>query len=201
MKKNFITYLLMLVSLLPLPLATPAIAEVDPLEKPKNFINTNAQNVLNILKNGESKQAEEKRLTEVFLGVVDYNWMAQFTIGKYWNKLSAEQRTQYQEVYKKYLSSIYVSKYTEYNKQTYTLTDAKKMQNDQYMVFMEISSSNMEPLVKVAYRIREYNSTFKIIDIVAENISLINTQRAEFSSFLSRHSLEDLIRDLASKSM
>jgi phospholipid transport system substrate-binding protein len=49
----------------------------------------------------------------------------------------------------------------------------------------------------VEYRIKETNSGYKIRDIIAEGISLLNTERTEFSSALNSkdiYALNDLLR-------
>lgn len=163
----------------------------------KDFINDNANRVLQILNSSSSPKGA---LSNLFLEVVDTGWMGKFVLGKYWNTLNEEQRQQFQETYTNYLLSLYVPKYTAYNKNKYTIFATNELQNQIYIVSMHISMPQSNSTVKVEYRVKDLGgNNYKIRDIIAEDVSLISTQRADFSSFLSNKSVEELIADLKAK--
>ncbi|RZI47467.1 ABC transporter substrate-binding protein [Rickettsiales endosymbiont of Peranema trichophorum] len=198
-KMRILQYLGLTCTLMIIPVALLFASDRPTLDRAQNFINNNAQNVLIILQSREQTPPPKERLSNLFLSIVDYDWIGKFALGKYWNDLSKEQQDKYYEVYKNYLCSVYVSKYTEYNKQTYKITDTRKMESEQYSVFMKIALPDRNDILDIAYRLRKDGDSFKIIDIMAEGVSLANTQRAEFTSFLSSHSFDDLLKSLESK--
>ena len=53
--------------------------------------------------------------------------------------------------------------------------------------------------ISIAYRIKMMNNNFLIRDIIAEDISLILGQRADFSSIISKEGIEALIQKLGEK--
>lgn len=163
------------------------------------FVNTNAKRVIDILNNSD-KETKKVNLIALFLEVTDYEWMSKFVLGRYWSSLSAKEQKDYLDAYKNYLVSIYVPKYEEYNKQTYKIYASSSLGNDQYQVSMDIYSPGTKEPIKVDYRLKDYGKTFKIRDIVAEGISLLATQRADFSTFMSNNKIENLITSLKSKS-
>lgn len=167
-------------------------------KKASQFVDSNAKRVIEVLNNTD-KTAKKLELIALFLEVTDYEWMAKFVLGRYWSTLSEIEQKQYTDAYKNYLVSIYVPKYEEYNKQTYNINASTSLGNEQYQVSMDISSPSSKEAVKIEYRLKDYSNTFKIRDIVAEGISLIATQRADFSTFLSNNNINDLIANLKSK--
>ncbi len=166
------------------------------------FIDSNAKKILSVLtESNTSNTDKEKKLISLFLEATDYEWMGKFAIGKYWNTLSEVEQKQYIETYKNYLVSIYVPKYIEYNKQTYNIASSKNVGEGRYIVTMEINSSNSNAPIIVEYNLKDYGKLFKVRDILAEGISLISTQRADFTSFLANNSIESLISNLKSKTL
>ncbi|AIF81772.1 toluene tolerance transporter [endosymbiont of Acanthamoeba sp. UWC8] len=168
-------------------------------KKASEFVDTNAKRVIGVLSNTD-KNTKKLELIALFLEVTDYEWMAKFVLGRYWSTLSAAEQKEYTDAYKNYLVSIYVPKYEEYNKQTYNIYASTSLGNEQYQVSMNISSPSSKEAVQIEYRLKDYGSTFKIRDIVAEGVSLLATQRADFSTFLSNNNIKDLIDNLKSKS-
>lgn len=170
-------------------------ANADSLENAKQFVDTNSKKVIEIL---DSHVDSVARLDNLFFDVMDINWMAQFVVGKHWRSFSDAQKESYLAVYKDYLASIYVSKYKEYNKNKYRIYSVIPMDNKQYLVSTLVDWKSSEDL-KIEYRLKEYGSTFKVRDIITADVSLISTQRADFSSFLSANSIDNLISNLKAK--
>ncbi len=192
---------LILIAIFSLVSAAGVIANADDGSKrASDFVDSNAKKVLDILQSSD-KASERINLIALFLQVMDYEWMAKFAIGRHWEKLLESEQREYLDAYKNYLVSIYVPKYEEYNKQTYRIYASNSLGNGQYQVSMNISSPNSRELIKVEYRLKDYSNNFKIRDIVAEGISLLATQRADFSAFLSNSSIQNLIASLKSKSL
>ena len=59
-------------------------------------------------------------------------------------------------------------------------------------------SSEGQPIL-VDYRIHKVDASFKIFDVVVEGVSLLTTQRTEFSSVLTNKGMDYLINQLAQK--
>ena len=111
-----------------------------------------------------------------------------------------EQRDHYLQVYKDYLLARYTSNFADYTGSKYTITDAKDEGNGQFSVSMQIKAPKQSQDTLAGYRLRANdNGQFKIIDIIIEGVSLITTQRSEFSSVVQQKGMDGLIQAIESK--
>lgn len=162
----------------------------------KAFINDNSNRVLQLLNKSSSPK---KELSNLFLEVVDTTWMGQFVLGKHWNNLDTSQKEKFLKAYTNYLLSLYVPKYTSYNKNKFIIYSTNDLGKQVYIISMNITMPQSKSTVKVEYRVKDLGGYYKIRDIIAEDVSLISTQRADFSSFLSGNDIDALIADLNAK--
>ncbi|MAR56047.1 MAG: hypothetical protein CMM93_02590 [Rickettsiales bacterium] len=165
----------------------------------RQFADDLAQEALTVVKNDNlSEKGKQAELENLFSNRVDVEWVAQFVLGKYWRTASEEQKAAYLENYRKFVISHYSSKLTSYTNQDYKINDVRQESDDEYLVSMEVTQPG-EPNVVMDYRVRQTGAGFKIYDIVVEGVSMITTQRSEFSSVISRNGLDYLIDALAKK--
>lgn len=168
------------------------------LGSPDSFVQNTSNRVLELLKSNLSEDEKQKRLTTMFFETTDADWIGKFVLGKYWPSLSIEDKKRYLKSYRKYLASSYVSKFRDYNNQRIEIKGIKELANGSYQVVTDIVGSSST--VRVEYRIKKDNSRYKIHDIIAEGVSLLTTQRSEFSSIMNSDGFEALIDKLESKS-
>jgi ABC-type transporter MlaC component len=64
---------------------------------------------------------------------------------------------------------------------------------------IESDGAGSQPVL-VDYRVRK-NEKFAIFDIIVEGVSMITTQRSEFTSVLANHDMNYLITQLANKAI
>jgi len=164
-------------------------------KSPESFVLNTSAKVIALMSSKIPAHEKHESLCHLFLEVMDVDWIGKFVLGHYWQPLSPEERKAYLNAYKKYLSNTYVSKLQEFNNQKVVIKSVKKLDDGQYMMTTEIQAP--DATTKVEYRIKETNSGYKIRDIIAEGISLLNTERTEFSSALNSKdisALNDLLR-------
>jgi phospholipid transport system substrate-binding protein len=179
-------------------------ATITPEDNVRKFINNNANSILSII-NNDSLNEEEKsaKLTETFLHLMDINWMAKIALAKQWQTLSTEEKTQYMKAYKEYMIELYVPKFKLYNQHTYTITKVENVgKNDEYIVTLMINSPQSPQPIRVSYRLKAKNNDmtdFTIRDWIFEDVSLMFTQRSDFTSTLLKSDIGNLIRNLQNK--
>lgn len=178
-----------------------AIADSSGSVPAAKFIDDNAKKVISILDiYSTSPQQEQAALSKLLTDLLDYKWMAKYTLGRNWNTISKMDQDKFIQTYKDYLISLYVPKYKEYNRHKYAIIDSRFLGNGEYQVTMFITPQDSQNEFSVKYRLKSNSNTFKIIDISTEEVSLITTQRSEFSSFLANNNINDLINALVAKS-
>jgi len=180
----------------------PFIAEaVSPeLKQVTDFVENNADKVIEIMETKEDLEKKSALLTKIFEEVMDIDWMGRFVLGSAWNSLSANVKNDYLKSYRKYLVKSYVPKFRKFNGQKFKILGVKDIGNSQYIVSCEIMEKNDAATYNVQYRIKKLDSgLFKVRDIIAEDVSLITTERSDFSSTISSDGMAKLIEQLQDK--
>lgn len=178
--------------------ATPALANE---EGASSFVNDTATKAINVLSSDKSETAKLGDLEALFRSSVDVNWVGQFVMGRNWRSLEDEQKVAYLKNYEKFLIKHYTANFKEYTKgTTFKINQSRPLQRKgQYLVTMSIQQSGAPQPIMVDYRVRESENKYSVIDIVVEGVSLLNTQRAEFSSVVQRKGADYLIKQLANR--
>lgn len=165
-----------------------------------DFVTSISKKAITVIGSSESTEEKEKNLSAIFDDVVDVHWISKFVLGKYWRESSEAERKQYEVAYAKYLHDSYVPKFKSYTNQEVKIDHVQQEGKDEFLVRTEIvdpsKSAGQGAVFKVDYRIREENGKYKVFDIIAEGISLISTQRSDFSSILSRGGIASLTEKL-----
>lgn len=170
----------------------------------KNFVDAVAGQVIAIGKNDSMSRSEkESKLESLFSDKVDINFVAKFVLGKNWRTASTQQQQDYIAAYRPFILKNYASKLAKYSGQTYSLKNARP-DGDASVVTMEINDPQGGQNIMVDYRLRGDDGSFKIVDITVEGVSLLNTQRSEFSGIVENKGMDGLIaalkKQVASKS-
>lgn len=149
-----------------------------------------------------SKQQKQAKLQKIFAESVDFKWVGRFVLGRHWRQATESQRARYLAEYQKFLLLHYTSRFTDYTSGSFKVLSVRDDGDDEFTVATQMQSvevSNNEP-VMVDYRVRKEARSFKIFDVIVEGVSLLTTQRSEFSSVINNKGLDYLINQLATKS-
>lgn len=161
-----------------------------------SYVNNVSNKVLDIMANDKMSQNEkQKKLITLFEQTVDTKWIGRFVLGRYYNTATPAQKKAYDDTYREFLIRSYVPRFKEYKGQKFELTETRKEGKSEYLVKTLITSESDAP-IRVDYRLRDVGETYKISDIISEGVSLINTQRSEFGSVVSREGMDYLIEKL-----
>jgi len=169
--------------------AQPALAG-SPADAQK-FIDGVASDVLSIIKTDESKATKLSKLEDVFSGAVDIPYVGKYVLGRHWRTASEQQQKDYLAAYQPFVIKNYAGRLTKYSGQKYNLKNARG-DDDTYQVTMEIIDAGSAPIY-VDYTLREDASSYKVVDIAVEGVSLRATQRSEFNSIVNSKGLDYLI--------
>jgi phospholipid transport system substrate-binding protein len=157
------------------------------LDSVRSFADENAQKVLKIVEAGESTIQIEKRLKSLFFEIVDDKLLARLVMGRNWKILQdSNKKDEYLRLYSEYLANIYVRSFVQYNDNQYKITGVKALsKKGDFLVDMDITVPNNSNSMKISYRIRNRDAKMKIVDIIAEGVSIMQTQRSEFDSIIN----------------
>lgn len=168
----------------------------------KLFVNEVSTKVITLMKENISDEEKEKKLTSVFKQVIDTDWIGKFAIGKHWRSATPEQQKEYLELFSKYLLDMYVPNFKKYTNQQVKINNVTETTTNEYLVQTEMIDPTSKNSIRIDYRITKKSTNYKdyvIFDIIAEGVSLISTQRAEFSSIIAKSGFNALLATLKKK--
>jgi phospholipid transport system substrate-binding protein len=166
---------------------------------PDALVKSTVDDVLEVIKKTKDKRTLRKVAEEKVLPKFDFKEMTRSAVGPGWNKASPEQ----QETLEKNFRSVIVNTYTA----ALATTDAAnpvvevrpaQAQGSDATVKTVIKQSGRQP-VAVDYRMSNTSGSWKVNDVLVENLSLITTYRGTFTETVNRSGIDGLIKMLEDK--
>jgi phospholipid transport system substrate-binding protein len=178
--------------------ATPATAATT--QEAGNYIAQVGVQTVNILASKTSRTQKQAALSQIFATNVDFPWVARFVMGRYWREATDAQKTAYVQQYQRFLVRHYAVLFSDYNGGKFNVIYSRDEGDDEFSVGMQVSAEGEknEPVL-IDYKIRLTQGSFKIFDVVIEGVSMLTTQRQEFSSIIGSNSIDYLIDMLKKK--
>jgi phospholipid transport system substrate-binding protein len=168
--------------------------------EPKKYVESVTTDVIKLLDNKAVNETQkEANLVKMFNQVADTDWMGRFALGKSWRTIDAKKQTEYLKTYNTFMTNTYVSKFREYDGQKITVNDVKKLDGDNLFYVSSTVSDAKTKDVSLGYRLSKTGACYKVTDIVAEGVSLINTQRQDFNAVVGQKGVDGLISSLNAK--
>lgn len=128
----------------------------------------------------------------------DLDFISRFVLGKYWRRASAEERADYQALFREYILKTYSRRLGGYSGETFQIKGARAAGKQDVMVSTVIVQPNGPP-IKADWRVRVYNQGYRIIDIMVEGVSMAITQRDEFSTVVRAQGMQGLLQALRAR--
>ena len=165
-----------------------------------NFINQLASNALAALRQPNLSMAQREDIVRKLLRQgFDVEFIGRFVLGRHWRKVGPEQRSDYQRVFGEFLVKSYASRLGGYAGETFGVSSVQAAGKKDSLVHTVINRPSGPPL-KAAWRVREINGQPRIIDVMVEGVSMVVTQRSEFTSVIQRNGFNGLLEALRARS-
>ncbi len=195
------------VTLLALPLRTPAAdstsasAPSGDANAPRGVVHATTGAVVKVLAN-KSLSTDEKRhqVEEIVYARVDFATLSKLVLARSWNELSEEQRKQFMDEFRQNLSATYGRNVESYKNEKVTIVDDHAEPRGDWTVRTKIVRNGADD-INVDYRLRQIDSTWKIIDIIIENVSLVANFRSQFQEIMSQGGPARLLQVLHDKNV
>lgn len=169
---------------------------------PREEIQSSVEKVLTILKDPnlkpESKRQERiAQLRQVIFPKFDFAEMARRSLGAEWQKRTPDQQQEFVKLFTDLIEASYVNNLDSYNGEKVAFT-GDKQEGEYAQVDTKITSNKGEDST-VSYKMRQSDGSWKIYDVVIENISIVNNYRSQFNRVIARSSFDDLLRQMKEK--
>ena len=108
-------------------------------------------------------------------------------MGRYWRIATAEQQKDYVKLFDDMIVKVYSRRFRDYSGETFKVVNAQPSADRDVMVATTIQPIG-KPAINTQWRIRSMaDGSFKVVDLIVENISMAVTQRAEFASVIEQN--------------
>lgn len=136
-------------------------------------------------------------LVELLNTATDLELVGRLVLGQYWRSASEAQRAEYTKLFKELVVKSMADRLNTYGGETFEITAAKPVDERDTVVSTKIfrPASGSQPIA-VDWRVRSLDGRYSIIDIVAEGVSMVVTQRSEVGSVVSQKGMDGLIQTM-----
>ena len=151
-----------------------------------SFINDLINTALKTLDNKQlSADDRAKTFRELLDKDFDMPRISRFVLGPYWREASDQEKQQFQKLFEDYVVRSYSKSFSEYSGEQMKVTGSRPESETSTLVQSQVVRQNGPP-AKVDWRVRKQDNDFKIVDVDVEGVSMVLTQREEFSSVIQR---------------
>jgi len=169
---------------------------------PLDSVQTHVNKVLDILRDpklkGESaKEIKKEKLRAIYQQMFDEGELSRRTLGGNWNKLNPAQQQEFIQLFRQLLGRVYIDKILAYSDEKIVFPKDNMLSNNQAEVQTKIITSSKE--IPIFYRLILKDGTWKVYDVVVENVSLVQNYRSQFNSILAKNTPDQLLERLRKK--
>ena len=191
---------LSLLAILLLPLAWRPVDAAPSVESARALIEEVSAEVLTIL--SDQSRGNRQKFDDLIVLLeepIDLDLVARLILGRYWRTTDDGQRQQYLQLFREYALANLASKLHLYRGQSFEVTGAKVVSDQDALVTSRILSDG-EPPLQVDWRLRQRSDGGLVtIDLIVEGVSLIVTLRSEFASVIERQGFDGLLAELRTR--
>ena len=143
-----------------------------------------------------ANQQKFDRLVGLLDGPIDLEIIARLILGRHWRSASEAQQVEYLALFRAFALDNLASRLHVYDGQDFEIVGAQAVNERDAVVATRVTGGGRQPL-KVDWRVRERDDGDLVaIDVIVEGVSLIVTQRSEFSAVIERRGMDGLLAEL-----
>jgi len=161
-----------------------SIAKVYSIE-PDIFVQSTVNRASEALNNKFSKEEKIAKLKAIAKETVDITGIGFYTLGSHRKNINDEQKKEYSNLFEQYFLKSFASRLAEYSNPEIEVLSKKRLNENYTMVSSVLVATEQRPQVKIDWRIYTKNPENPLIrDLIIEGLSLVRTQKEEFSSII-----------------
>lgn len=167
----------------------------------KSFIQGLAQQAINTVTAPMSEDERIRRFRTLFVSAFDLPEISRFVLGRYWRAASPEQQQQFLVLFEQLTVLTWAKRFKDYKGEQLEVTGVAKDGERGVFVESRINRVTGGQPIPVAWRLRQPDGGYKIIDIVIEGVSMAITNRSEYNSVIQAQggSMDGLLETMRNK--
>ncbi len=194
--KTMMKRLVVGLSLLLLVMGAAPVYAATPLET----VRTEVNKVLEVLRNKSLKEdAKREKLLMLYAEMFDQEELSKWCLGRNWNKLSEAQRKEFLPLFQQVLEKTYGDRILSYSDEKILFDREVPISKGRVEVQTRVMTTKSKE-VPFNYRVFQNKSgTWKVYDVVVENVSLVMNYRSQFNEILAKGTPDELLEILRKK--
>jgi len=153
--------------------------------EPNVFVQSTVNRAAKTLGGNLNKIERIQKLKDIAKETVDIRGIGFYSLGSYRKSLTDEQKNKYNIIFEQYFLKSFSSRLAEYSNPEIKVNSKKKINENYTMVYSTLVATDKRPEVKIGWRVYTKNPKNPLIrDLIIEGLSLVRTQKAEFSSII-----------------
>tara|TARA_Y100000389_G_scaffold196123_1_gene228508 strand:- start:2112 stop:2687 length:576 start_codon:yes stop_codon:yes gene_type:complete len=160
---------------------------------------TESRQFINSIGNAIVTFDDKKKLIDLMEESIDFQWISRYVLGKQYHNFTKQQKSDFTKLYKVFLINTYGPKFDNYSAKSFKIDAIEEKKKYNFVKStLEISDGTR---VSFAFRIKrdKIDNKFKIIDVIVEKVSLIITQKSEFSSAIAQSGISNFLKKMQEK--
>lgn len=172
-------------------------------ESPTEAVRATVSQVMRILEDPALKDPAKlmprrRMLEEVVATRFDYAEMSKRALAAYWVPLTAAERAEFVEVFKKFLSDRYAEKIEGYSGEEVVYL-SERIEGSYAEVRSELRSE--KTTIPLDYRLLLKEGRWYAYDLIADGISLVKNYRSQFNTIIRDSSYQELVKKLRERTL
>lgn len=151
------------------------------------FIQQAANQLVAAVNGANSVEEKRRRLVPFLDQVADVDGIGRFVLGRFWQQASPAQQQEYLREFHQVLANGVATRLGDYRQGSIQVQTGRPEQRaDGIYVPTRVDRPGNQP-VNVTWVVEPAAGSYRIVDLIAEGVSMRLTQRNDYSSFLSRN--------------
>ena len=165
---------------------------------PEQFIQKLGNETVGVLTKTNSNDKQRiQSISKLLNQATDLPLISRLVLGRYWRTATSEQRQDYVRLFHGYALNSLAQRFNGYTgSERFKITGSRKLDDTDSLVSTEIYTPNRPKPINVDWRVRRTDGRDAIIDVVAEGVSMVITNRAQVDSIVSRKGMDGLLQEM-----
>jgi phospholipid transport system substrate-binding protein len=193
--------------MLAVALGGPGVLASERLASAESSVQRLVDEIIELVSSSDLERSDAvQRLGQVIDDEADLDRLGRMVLGQHWRTASEAEREEYQTLFRHlmlhrftgYLSAYGAGLDQRARDELFEITGSRR-QGEQDIVVHSLIRPPTRPPIRADWRLRDRGGKPVIIDVVVENVSLLISQRSEFSSVIAQGGLGRLLSEMRAR--
>jgi phospholipid transport system substrate-binding protein len=183
-------------------MATLTVAATAFAGAPTDTVKSTSSRIIAILQDSSydkenSHDKRRARIREAVYDVFDFREMAMRTLARNWRDRTPKEKDEFTALFSDLLERSYINRIEGYSGEEISY-DSEEI-DDNYAEVKTRFITDRKEEYHADYKLIKKDGTWKVYDIILENVSLVNNYRVQFNKIISSASYEELVKKMTTK--